>query len=450
MGGPHRSRFLFRAVAAAIVLVFGAPLALAVLHVSLRVIRSQTLDRIFARRWVRWAFALVIALPTTWLVDPSQIWAGAVWQLAYNLFNFLLFVLMIVLLRILREASPSHSWPRLPALPHLPAWPHLPDLAIDAGIVLALTAFYSSTSIYFFFPIPLILGYVMLKWFLLVPPMKPAPSAAVRHRWNDIAATALDLHRTERAHSIARKGLEKKLAQGDLTWLEYQDRIAPVDLALAIERRTATQEGHPPDSLLFSYGTPNSQWDSGCTAAIYSLFFALPWILLSLRDVLKLPNGGSFVLLSFLGSASMIVARWTLYGFFFGYFYAYIRGKNGFEKAFSFWFTLVLPSVLASLLSLSLNKASLAPLVFWAAQVFLHCLLLGLFAGELQALWKAGLSWRQLLKFYNLTAVGAWGSSLVLGLGAAITAALSTGLQSLIAEGLKYVGSLPHGPLPGK
>ena len=132
MGGPHRSRFLFRAVAAAIVLVFGAPLALAVLHVSLRVIRSQALDRIFARRWVRWAFALVIALPTTWLVDPSQIWAGAVWQLAYNLFNFLLFVLMIVLLRILREASPvtlglaflpCHIFPLGPTFPTSPSMP---------------------------------------------------------------------------------------------------------------------------------------------------------------------------------------------------------------------------------------------------------------------------------------------------------------------------------------
>lgn len=431
-------RILLRGVAAAIVLVFGAPLVIAFLHVALRLIRSDTLDRVFRRRWLRWSFAVVITVPTTWLIDASQIWSGAVWQLVYNIGNFFLFVLMIVLLRILREADASSSWPRLT------------DLEIATGIVLALTSFYSSTSIWFFFPIPLILGYVLLKWFLFVPPMEPTPSAAVRERWKTIAANALDFHRTERTDAIARKGLEKKLAKGEITWVEYQDRLGPVVRALEIERRTSRVDGQPPDPLLFSYGTTSSEWDSGRTGAIYSLFFALPWILLSLRDVLNSHMGGSYVLLSFLGSALMIVSRWTLYGFFFGYFYAYIRGRNGFQKALSFWFTLVLPSVLASLLSSSLNKASVAALVFWTAQVFLHCLLLGLFAGELQALWKADLSWRDLLAFHNLTSLSAWGSSVVIGLGTAVTAALSTGLQTLIFQGLKYVGALPQGTVPGK
>ncbi len=113
------------------------------------------------------------------------------------------------------------------------------------------------------------------------------------------------------------------------------------------------------------------------------------------------------------------------------------------QKALAFWFTLVLPSALASFLSFSLDQRSLAPLLFWAAEMFLHCMLLGLLIGELQPLWKADLSWRQLLDFHRLTGLSVWGSSFLLALGAAITTALSSGLGSLINQGLKFVGVLP-------
>ena len=345
---------------------------------------------------------------------------------------------MIVLLRILREADASSSWPRLT------------DLEIATGIVLALTSFYSSTSIWFFFPIPLILGYVLLKWFLFVPPIEPTPSAAVRERWKTIAANALDFHRTERTDAIARKGLEKKLAKGEITWVEYQDRLRQV---VALWKLNAVPQGWMASRLTHCCSPTVRRTRSGIAVApgrSIACFSLCPgsFCLCAMSSTHIWVGPTSSCPSS--GSALMIVSRWTLYGFFFGYFYAYIRGRNGFQKALSFWFTLVLPSVLASLLSSSLNKASVAALVFWTAQVFLHCLLLGLFAGELQALWKADLSWRDLLAFHNLTSLSAWGSSVVIGLGTAVTAALSTGLQTLIFQGLKYVGALPQGTVPGK
>jgi hypothetical protein len=230
----------------------------------------------------------------------------------------------------------------------------------------------------------------------------------------------------------------------------FPQPVKPVNQALETEQQSLLIDNRPAQPLLFSCGMAGSPWSNGRQGAIYSLCFALPWILLSLRDVLNSHETEPYVLLSFLNSAAMIIARWTLYGFFFGYFYAYIRGKNGFQKAFSLWFVLVLPSVLASLISSSLSLPHLAALVFWTAQVFVQCIILGLFIGELQSLRKAGFGWRQLVEFHNFTSLSAWGSSLVVALGAAITAALSTGLQSLITLGLKYVGVLPQGSIPGK
>ena len=201
----------------------------------------------------------------------------------------------------------------------------------SGGIAPRLTAFYSSTSIGFYFPIPLILGYMLIRWFLLVRSIDPPPPDGTRARWNSIAESALNLHRLERTAAIVLKGLEKQLAKGEITWSAYQKRMEPLTRKLNSERQDSLIDGRPPDPLLFSNGATTSAWDNGRTGAIYGLFLALPWILLSLRDVLNSHVGESYVLLSFLSSALMIVVRWTLYGFFFGYFYAYIRGKNGFQ-----------------------------------------------------------------------------------------------------------------------
>lgn len=431
-------RFIFDCIAVATVLIFGIPLVTTFLKISLTLVPNTYLERLLRLRWARFGVGVAICLPTTWFVNADQIGPGAVWTLAYRLINLFLFVLILLLLHILHDEASASPWPLLS------------PLAIKTGIVLALASFYSSTSIWFYFPIPLVLGYVLLKWFLLKAPTESVPSTTLLEQWSTVVRNTLQMRRLERVAAAMKKGLEKKLTNAEITWTDYQDRLKPVTQALETEQESLLIDNRPAQPLLFSCGTAGSPWGNGRQAAIYSLCFALPWILLSLRDVLNSHEAEPYVLLAFLNSAAMIIARWTLYGFFFGYFYAYIRGKNGFQKALSLWFSLALPSVLASLLSSSVNRTNLAALVFWTAQVFVHCIILGLFIGELQSLRKAGFGWRQLVEFHNLTSLSAWGSSLVVALGAAITAALSTGLQSLITLGLKYVGVLPQGPVPGK
>jgi len=322
-------------------------------------------------------------------------------------------------------------------------WPSLSQRDIDCGIALGITAFFSTTSVWFYFPIPLIAGYVLLRWFLLEPPEYASVAARHSGEWKELVKSALKLRDAEQLCADLRKGLRDKLTKGEIQWDDYQSRVDSAEARAKVRRDALVRDNCPIDKVLFSFGTIDSAWESGCSAALFSVVFALPWILLSIRDLLKEPSGESYLLLYFLGSATMIVARWALYGFFFGYFYAYLRGRNGFQKALALWFTLVTPAVLASVVSSSLDRASLAPLLFWVVQVFLHCMLLGLFVGELQQLWRADLSWRQLLDFHNVTGLSVWGSSFVLALGAAITTAFSSGLGSLIAEGLKYAGVLP-------
>jgi hypothetical protein len=430
-------RILLRSLWVVIVVVFGSHLVAGYLRLSAPLLSAGILERVERRRWLLWCLAVAVCFPTAWLVDASQISWGQVASLAFVMRDLFVFAVIVFLLKMLKGASSDKEWPLLP------------PLAIGAGIVLALMSFYSSTSIWFYFPVPLVLGFVLLNWFLLVRPVHPHTAEDLSARWPAMARNALNVRRLERTNAAVRKGLEEKLAKGEITWMEYQEKLGPLTRAVEAERRSLLLHGTSVEPVLFSFGPADSAWANGRSAAIYSVFFAVPWILLSLRDLLNAPAGQPYVLLSFLASALMIVARWTLYGFFFGYFYPYIRGRNGFQKGLAFWFTLVLPSALASVFSSSLSPASLAPLVFWMVQVFLHCVLLGLFAGELESLWRAGLSWRQLLEFHHVTTLSAWGSSVLIALGTAVTTALSAGLGSLIAAGLKYVGVLPQAATPG-
>ena len=103
-------------------------------------------------------------------------------------------------------------------------WPLLPPLAIGCGSSLALASFYSSTSVWIYFPIPLVLGFVLLNWFLLVPPAhshtaRASPPAG--RRWPNCA----NLRRLERTSAAMRNGRDK-LAKGEIGG-RIQENSAP-------------------------------------------------------------------------------------------------------------------------------------------------------------------------------------------------------------------------------
>jgi hypothetical protein len=419
------------AVAIGISVLVGTRISVAFLNLSTVLLQNVYLDFLVRHKWIALAFVLVLCSPASWIQNPSSIYWEDVGSLIYLFRDLFILAVIVSVMKFLQRLDEQNIWPSLTVL----------DL--DCGVALAITAFFSSTSVWFYFPIPLITGFVLLRWFLFVEPEQVTLASKLNADWKRLIHSVLALQRAEKLEEDVQKGLKDKLTKAEIEFADYQSRLAAVTGDAQRQRELLTVDGWPVDRLLFSYGTANSAWMSGCNAALYSLVFALPWIVLSIRDLLKERSWVTYLLLYFLSSTVMIIARWALYGFFFGYFYAYLRGHNGLQKALAFWFTLVVPSVLASVLAFSLDKQSLAPLLFWAAEMFLHCMLLGLIIGELQPLWKADLSWRQLLDFHKVTGLSVWGSSFLLALGAAVTTALSSGLGALINQGLKFVGVLP-------
>src|SRR5215217_6432288 len=56
----------------------------------------------------------------------------------------------------------------------------------------------------------------------------------------------------------------------------------------------------------------------------------------------------------------------------------------------------------------------------------IQCMLLGLISGDYETLRRAGLSWRHLIGVHNLGSLVAWGSSVLVAVGAAITTLLTS------------------------
>lgn len=94
-------------------------------------------------------------------------------------------------------------------------------------------------------------------------------------------------------------------------------------------------------------------------------------------------------LLAVLVQLGHLAARWLIFAFFFGYFFPYIRGRNGLEKGWRYAWAVLACTLPLNLLFITSANDLLAQ-VLWVGQVLIFHLLLGLIAFDLQALRELG------------------------------------------------------------
>ena len=132
-----------------------------------------------------------------------------------------------------------------------------------------------------------------------------------------------------------------------------------------------------------------------------------------------------------------------MFGFVFGYFYPYLRGKNGLEKGWGLFLITVLPA-LPLMIIFSTTPADWQARLFWVLQVFTQCTLLGLVAFDYTTLRQGRLDWDMLFEVHGMTGVGVSVSSIVVAVGAAITTLLTSQATSIVSLALKFI--LPQVP----
>jgi len=135
-----------------------------------------------------------------------------------------------------------------------------------------------------------------------------------------------------------------------------------------------------------------------------------------------------YPVLDFLGFTAWILFMWSAFGWAFGYFLPYIRGRNGINKAL--WlYTVVGASLPMNLLWLDGHDWKISAIYY--LELFAFLVIIGVILGDLMALKSAGMSPRAWIQVYNRRFIITWSTTVIAAIGTAAAAFLSTAATDL-------------------
>ena len=317
----------------------------------------------------------------------------------------------------------------------------LSPAALAAGDVLALSFFFLPSRGWLFLLVVFPLGYLLMRRWLIMPELPADTVTDSLDRLRGAVRDKIKLKDAERSLRGLRKELLGKLGKGELSFTSFTEKVG--ELEKVVDEGGSADGGRE----VLALGPRMSPRERAKTGATYGLLFSVPWIILFARDFFASAMPSDYTgLLSLMTSAALSMLQWPLFGFFFGYFYPHIRGTDGMRKGLSFFVFIFVPYAAATAAVNPVASEIWFTFVVWSLQLFVQCMLLGLIAGDYETLKMAGLGWRHLIDVHNLGALTAWGSSVLVATGAAVTTLLTSGAAGFLSEGLKVL--LPTVQLP--
>jgi hypothetical protein len=407
--------------------------------------------RLFADAWdgrrravrlAAYAGAFVLAFLLVWPEQGlfrSLATFGLVFSAAWALGRLWVFALLAVLLRALGNLSSKTA-----------SVVELTPPARAAGEVLALAFFFLPAQQWLYVPVVFLLGYVLLKRWIF-DPQPPQAAAESKEQLRRAVRDTISLNDAVRGLRLRRKEMVDKLGKGEAEYEDYAKRVESLDDVVE-EKRRVMLESRTGGATALRYGPAASPWERAKIFAWYGFLFALPWTIIFVNNITERPAPADNVgLLALLTSAATTLSQWPLYGLFLGYFYPHVRGSNGILKGLYFFIFIFVPMLAANAVANPTDATAWATFALWALQLFIQCMLLGFVTGDYETLRRAGLGWRHLIDVHNLGSLAAWGSSLLVAVGAAVTTLFTSGAASLISSGLNVLlpAALPHAPTPG-
>jgi hypothetical protein len=322
----------------------------------------------------------------------------------------------------------------------------------QGGIVFAVLTFYWWDERWFYIPITLLLG-----WLLAAKLALPRNRASTQTEafYNRVAQLAVRLRASEPVTNGEREGRQEARRDANGKAKESTEQPEPETDTQPLEPRTqperlaserAGQVSVTKEPAALRRRLSGGGWSHGLQAGLWGLLLGAPLSGLYLWEFGRASvDPSEYEMLDLLvAAASWIILQWAIFGFFFGYFYRYLRGHSGIPKALSLFALVVLPP-------LPFHAAWSQPEAwraygFFVLQMFVFTMLLGLLAGDYLLLRRVGLGWRQFLELQNLRFVLAWGSSVAVALGGIITTLLTTGVGAVVSAFLEQAGIGGGGP----
>lgn len=239
------------------------------------------------------------------------------------------------------------------------------------------------------------------------------------------------------------KGMHEQVASGKLRFDRAQAKIAELEriASSAADEGTAPARGGTADNasrpasteqLGFGDLTSRRPWRRGLWGALAGAVTGAPWVLLGIAGVsVQLGTGEGYPELAILAAVAPLVARWTIYGFAFGYFYPLLRGSTGMGKAVWFTAAAIGPAVLSTAALGHGAGERWQSVVVLVVQIATFATTLGVLADR-AVLRKYRLPLGRLVDVHNLWTVSAWASALGVAAATGIATVLIAGLQPFV------------------
>ena len=299
------------------------------------------------------------------------------------------------------------------------------------------------SQIWLFLPIPFLVSFLLLDRALILPRadwdrVRRLVDPVVKRR-KELISDILELRDIEQADREHRAKLRARLVAGELTITQYDQQGQRWLRWLTRRRGVSEVAGEAPRRIALAFGPKTTAWGNAAYGTIAAAVFALPWIVLGIGEILDRPVFASgYPLWDIAADISFLVLQWLAYGFFLGYLFPYMRGRNGLEKGFGLFLAATLPALFLG--TVVRQGQDWAPLLFWMLQVLIHCLLLGLVAFDLATVRRSGYrDWRLVFEVLGMPRLGVSVSTLVAAIGAALVTLLSDQAGQLVSLALKFV-----------
>jgi hypothetical protein len=304
-----------------------------------------------------------------------------------------------------------------------------------AGVLFVAYTFYWEDR-WAYLPITVLVGIVVALLLL----RQGSDTDAVDELERLLATVGRSLGHERDALLAQRKAVLLELRRGKIEdVIQYRRKRRAIEAAIEAiglpSGRTAGRVEPPEEERLRGGG-----WDQGRDGARNGALLGLPWVGLLLWQVRGqgIDQRSGYEALNFIGWLTWVLIQWPVYGFFYGYFYPWLRGRTGAAKGVVLLVIVILPPVLYA--ALWNEGADWHDYVVFALQMSLFAVPLGIITGDLFLLKRASLGWRQLVDRYHMRSFALWGTAITVALGGVVTAALTTGINGLVSLLIEQVG----------
>lgn len=297
-----------------------------------------------------------------------------------------------------------------------------------------------------FIPLSIVIGLVMFDW--LVPITLLSPASVVQkfaegHHGEGVKQTLL-LNRQTRLYRAVESNLQKKVRQGDLKDENYGEQREKLELSARELERPKYLKSKDSQltlrDLAFNFGAGPLLSDNLRNALAWGILLVTPILLVEIWSFAATGITSS-LLFPFLGNGVRLLGLAAQYlggVALLGYFFPYMRGRNGLEK--SGWLAfMVVAAFLPYHMLFATSLSDWIAVIIWAGTVLTYYLLVGFLAFDLRTLSRFNVSWTRLPDLYDFGALAFYLTGSGAPLVTVIFTALFGNIQELIPSLLKVM-----------